>query len=168
MWPVKISEDVLKNDKKLMTTKRGSCDQFLTKIKFSDPDSTGDGWIQKKSDRFWYMERRNQSSYAKTRPVLRIGSELGDKTGTICAKLVTVAKIWWKRWGKHMNWTLTQPNQQQDLDPDTNSTRRTLKLKYAKAMARKVLGQEQKYGTGLWDESETLKLWNKCEPDGIP
>ena len=71
--------------------------------------------------------------------------------------------------GKHTNWTLTRPNQQQDLDQDTNSTRRTLKLKYAKAMARKVLGQEKnEYGTGLWDECETLKLGNKCEPDGIP
>ena len=29
------SEDVLKIDKKLVTTKRGSCDQFLAKIKFS-------------------------------------------------------------------------------------------------------------------------------------
>ena len=56
-----------------------------------------------------------------------------------------------------MNWTLTQPNQQQDLDQDTNSTRWTLKLKYAKAMAQKVLGQEKKYGTGLWDECETLQ-----------
>ena len=52
---------------------------------------------------------------------------------------------------KHTNWTLTQPNQQQDLDQDTNSTRRTLKLKYAKAMAWKVLGQKTSmaldYGT---------------------
>ena len=47
MWPVEILEDVLKNDKTLMTTKRGSCDQFLTKIKISDPNDTGDGWIQK-------------------------------------------------------------------------------------------------------------------------
>ena len=30
-------EDVLKIDKKLVTTKRGSCDQFLAKIKFSEP-----------------------------------------------------------------------------------------------------------------------------------
>ena len=44
---MEISEDVLKIDKKLVTTKRGSCDQFLTKIKISDPDKTGDGWIQK-------------------------------------------------------------------------------------------------------------------------
>ena len=57
-----------------------------------------------------------------------------------------------------MNWTPTRPNQQQDLDQDTNSTRQTLKLKYAKAMARKVLGQgKNEYGTGLRDECETLK-----------
>ena len=35
--PVENSEDVLKIDKKLMTTKIGSCDQFLAKIKFSEP-----------------------------------------------------------------------------------------------------------------------------------
>ena len=73
-WPVEISEDVLKIDKKLVTTKRWSCDQFLTNLKFSKPK----GWTDPKffSDRFWYMERRNRSSYAKTRPVLKIGSEL--------------------------------------------------------------------------------------------
>ena len=42
------SEDELKIDKKLVTTKRGSCDQFLTKLKFSNPVSAGDGRIQKK------------------------------------------------------------------------------------------------------------------------
>ena len=31
------SEDMLKIDKKLVTTKIGSCDQFLAKIKFSKP-----------------------------------------------------------------------------------------------------------------------------------
>ena len=49
-WPVEILEDVLKIDKKLVITKRGSCDQFLTKLKFSNPDKLGDGWIQKN---FW-------------------------------------------------------------------------------------------------------------------
>ena len=44
---MEILEDVLKIYKKLVTTKRGSCDQFLTKIKFSDPSKTRDGWIQK-------------------------------------------------------------------------------------------------------------------------
>ena len=47
-WPMEISEDVLKIDKKLVTTKRGSCDQFLAKIKIFDPDNTGDERIQKK------------------------------------------------------------------------------------------------------------------------
>ena len=37
MWPVENSELVLKIDKKLVTTKRGSCDQFLANIKFSEP-----------------------------------------------------------------------------------------------------------------------------------
>ena len=36
-WPVENSEVMLKIDKKLVTTKRGSCDQFLAKIKFSKP-----------------------------------------------------------------------------------------------------------------------------------
>ena len=44
-WHVEISEDVLKIDKKLVTTKRGSCDQFLTNFKISDPDIAGDGRI---------------------------------------------------------------------------------------------------------------------------
>ena len=37
-WPVENSEDVLKIDKKPMTTKRGSCDKFFAKIKISEPD----------------------------------------------------------------------------------------------------------------------------------
>ena len=36
-WPVENTEDMLKIDKKLVTTKRGSCDQFLAKIKISEP-----------------------------------------------------------------------------------------------------------------------------------
>ena len=35
---VENSEVVLKIEKKLVTTKRGSCDQFLAKIKFSELD----------------------------------------------------------------------------------------------------------------------------------
>ena len=38
-------EDMRKINKKLVTTKRGSCDQFLTKIKISDPNIVGDGRI---------------------------------------------------------------------------------------------------------------------------
>ena len=41
------SENTLKIDKKLVTTKRGSCDQFLTEIKISDPNKLGDRWIRK-------------------------------------------------------------------------------------------------------------------------
>ena len=47
-WPVENPEDVLKIDKKLVTTKRGSCDQFLAKIIFFKPNKTGDERIQKK------------------------------------------------------------------------------------------------------------------------
>jgi len=32
------SENMLKIDKKHVTMKRGSCDKFLAKIKFSEPD----------------------------------------------------------------------------------------------------------------------------------
>jgi hypothetical protein len=42
---VENSEDGSKIEKKLVTRKRGSCDQFLDKIKFSNPDKMGDGWI---------------------------------------------------------------------------------------------------------------------------
>ena len=48
MWPVENLEDVLKIDKKLMATKRGYCDQFLVKIKFSNPETMRDERIQKK------------------------------------------------------------------------------------------------------------------------
>jgi len=37
-WLVENSEDELKIDKKLETMKRGSCDQFLAKIKISELD----------------------------------------------------------------------------------------------------------------------------------
>ena len=36
-WPVENSEDELKIDKKLVTTKIGSYDKFLAKIKFFEP-----------------------------------------------------------------------------------------------------------------------------------
>ena len=45
-WPVENSEDMLKIEKKLVTTKRGSCDQFLAKIKFSKPGEVGDERIR--------------------------------------------------------------------------------------------------------------------------
>ena len=38
VWPVENSEDVLIIDKKLVTTKIGSYDKFLGKIKFFEPN----------------------------------------------------------------------------------------------------------------------------------
>jgi len=55
---------------------------------------------------------------------------------------------------KHTNWTLTRPNQQQDLNKNTNSTLRTLKLKYAKAMARKGCRTGKRYGTLLMGRTQ--------------
>ena len=57
-WHVENSEVMLEIDKNLVTTKRGSCDQFLAKIKFSEPDDAGDGRIQKKLIDFdiWNIE----------------------------------------------------------------------------------------------------------------
>jgi hypothetical protein len=75
---MEISEDGSKNEEKLVTRKRGSCDQFLAKIKFSN---LGKAWS------------RNSSSYAKTGPVSSLDSELEDKTGTIRTKVVTVARV---------------------------------------------------------------------------
>ena len=46
-WPVEFLENWMKIDKNLVTTKRGSCDHFLAKIKFSESDEAGDGRIQK-------------------------------------------------------------------------------------------------------------------------
>ena len=37
-WPMENLEDVLKINKKPMTTKSGSYDQFFAKIKISEPD----------------------------------------------------------------------------------------------------------------------------------
>jgi hypothetical protein len=44
---MEISKDGSKIEEKLVTRKRGSCDQFLAKIKFSNPSSVEDGRIQK-------------------------------------------------------------------------------------------------------------------------
>jgi len=74
-------------------------------------------------------------------------------------KFVAVARNLWKRWGNYTNWTLSRPNQQQDLNQDTNSKLRTLKLKYAKAMVRKGCRTGKRYGTGLMGRTqEHLKL----------
>ena len=49
-------------------------------------------------------------------------SKLEDKMVRKCEKSTAAARNWWKRWEKYMNWTLTKPDQQQDLNQDTNST----------------------------------------------
>ena len=36
-WPVENLENMLKIEQKLVAMKRGSCDKFLAKIKFSKP-----------------------------------------------------------------------------------------------------------------------------------
>ena len=45
-WSVEFSEDMLEIDKDLVTTKRGSCDHFLTNLKISYPKKIGDRWIR--------------------------------------------------------------------------------------------------------------------------
>ena len=49
---MEISEDMLKINKKLVTPKRGSCDQFLTKTKFSDPTK----WAMDGSEFFFLID----------------------------------------------------------------------------------------------------------------
>ena len=53
------------------------------------------------------MKRRNRSSYAKTRPVLRTDSELEDKTGTIQPNWSRQQGFEGNDGEKHTNWTLT-------------------------------------------------------------
>ena len=80
VWPVENSEDVLKIDKK-------ACDHekmilwpvFCQNKNFQTQQSRGRTDPKKISNRFWYMECRNPSLYAKTRPVLRTDSELEAK-----------------------------------------------------------------------------------------
>ena len=43
---MEFSENLLKIDKNLVTMKRGSCDHFLTNLKFSNPNNMGDGRIR--------------------------------------------------------------------------------------------------------------------------
>ena len=45
-WPMKFLENLLKIDKNLVTTKRWSCDHFLTNLKFSNPKTMGNGRIR--------------------------------------------------------------------------------------------------------------------------
>ena len=45
-WPVEFSENWMKIDKNLVTTKRGSCDHFLANLKIPNPSKAGDGRIR--------------------------------------------------------------------------------------------------------------------------
>ena len=45
-WPVEFLENWIKMDKNLVTTKRWSCDHFLTNLKISNTNNVGDGWIR--------------------------------------------------------------------------------------------------------------------------
>ena len=68
VWPVENSEDVLKIDKKVVTMKRGSCDQFLAKIKFFEPSNVGDERIQKF---FWLILIWNVEIWVRMRKLDR-------------------------------------------------------------------------------------------------
>ena len=113
------------------------------------------------------MERWNRSSYVKVMAILRTDYKLEDKTVRKGEKFAAVARNWWKQWGK-----THELDSNKDLDQDTNSTLRTLKLKYAKAMARKGCRTRKWYGTGLMGRTQEhsklrvdvnlmlyLKLW---------
>ena len=77
--------------------------------KIVEPAIGGIDRSKKFSNRFWYMERQNRSSYAKVMAVLRTDSELEDKTVQKWEKFAVVATNWSKQWEK--NWTVTRPNQ---------------------------------------------------------
>ena len=94
MWPVEILEDVLKIDKKRVTTKRGSYDQFLTKIKISDPDKSGDGWIQNFFlINFDIWNVKIQVRMQKLDQFYELTPNWRNKTGKMHVKLVTAARI---------------------------------------------------------------------------
>ena len=78
VWHVEISEDVLKIDKKLVTTKRGSYDQFLTKLKFFDPNKEGDGWIQKNFKNGLWIRGQNENN---TRKIGHVSKDLMETMG---------------------------------------------------------------------------------------
>jgi len=60
------------------------------------------------------MERRNRSSYVKVMPDSRIDSKLEGKI--VWENLRQWLEFDGNGGRKHMNWTLTRPNQQHDLD----------------------------------------------------
>jgi hypothetical protein len=59
-------------------------------------------------------------------------------------------------------------NQQQDLDLGHKLNMADSEIEICKGYGADGRRTGNKYGYGLWDKCETLKLGNKCEPDGIP
>ena len=59
-------------------------------------------------------------------------------------------------------------NQQQDLDLGYKLNTADSETKLCKGYGADGSRTGNKYGGGLWDEDETLKLGDRCEPDGIP
>ena len=59
-------------------------------------------------------------------------------------------------------------NQQQDLDLGHKLNTADSKTELSRGYGADGSRIGNKYGGGLWDEDETLKLGDRCEPDGIP
>jgi len=99
-WPAEFSEDCEKCEK----TSRGENSNFGAEFGDYKIVKPHKWWGQTDpknfSDRFWYLERCNRSSYAKVMAVLRTDSELEDKTVRKWEKIAAVARNWWKRWAK--------------------------------------------------------------------
>jgi hypothetical protein len=58
-------------------------------------------------------------------------------------------------------------NQQQDLDLEHKLNMADSETEICKGYGTNGCRTGIKYGYGLWDKCKTLKLGNKCEPDGI-
>jgi hypothetical protein len=59
-------------------------------------------------------------------------------------------------------------NQQQYLDLGHKLNTADSETEICKVYDANDCRTGNKYGCGLWDKCETLKLGNKCKPDGIP
>jgi len=98
-WPVEFSKDCKKCEKKLHEVRTQTSEANLEILKCSNPPKARTDRSKKFSDRFWYMEPWNQSSYAKVMAILRADSELEGKTVRKREKFAAVARNWWKQWG---------------------------------------------------------------------
>jgi hypothetical protein len=59
-------------------------------------------------------------------------------------------------------------NQQQDLDLGHKLNMAYSETEICKGYGANGCKTGNKYGCGLWNKCNTLKLENKCEPNGIP